>query len=408
MQFKIVNKECPEQINKELLELRGCPLCGTDLFHSVHSYHSLQFFTDKDTISNRVNIDDVVCDACTLCFKNPSYTAKGFEILFAEAGQSYGATQGRQAEQIEWLAKRGMLKSGNTLLDVGCFDGKFLSSLPDSMNRIGVDIDRPAVDRGNIRDPKLELIHGAFEDFSTPLSPDVITMFHVLEHVTDPAGVLARLKQISGEETQLVVEVPVLENGTTNDINGFFSTQHLTHFSRRTLLKILEKGGWELIDSQEMSGYNGFRIVARHNKYQLPLATSSGLDDAVYLENVLESMIRAKRDVQKVITELPSLGQFCVWGAGMHTEILFHKTDLFQSSRRSFHLIDSDPMKVGHSWRGIPISHPQILKQIHWENNDMKLLVSTYGNQNTIINAAKELGVPESRITSLYSHLLVY
>jgi hypothetical protein len=47
----------------------------------------------------------------------------GFNILFAEAGQSYGSTEGRPHEQTKWLADRGLLDEGKVFLDVGCYDG---------------------------------------------------------------------------------------------------------------------------------------------------------------------------------------------------------------------------------------------------------------------------------------------
>ena len=46
-----------------------------------------------------------------------------------------------------------------------------------------------------------------------------------------------------------------------------------------------------------------------------------------------------------------------IWGAGSHTEMLYHATSFF-SADREYLLVDRDPAKVGGSWRGIPIVAP--------------------------------------------------
>ena len=60
-------------------------------------------------------------------------------------------------------------------------------------------------------------------------------MFHVLEHLKNPLETLINILKSAHQTTYLLIEVPILENGFTNDINGFFSAQHLTHFSRQSL-----------------------------------------------------------------------------------------------------------------------------------------------------------------------------
>ena len=137
--------------------------------------------------------------------------------------------------------------------------------LPDNILRMGVDIDQPAIDRAraNHADQKIQFFLGDFETFNFDAQPpDTITMFHVLEHLPRPVAVLKKLHSISSKSTKLVVEVPILENGQTNDINGFFSAQHLTHFSRQSLHNCLALSGWKIIDWLEQSDYNGCRVLA--------------------------------------------------------------------------------------------------------------------------------------------------
>ena len=94
---------------------------------------------------------------------NPGYSETGQRVLFAAAGNSFRSRPEHQTAQVSWLEQRGLAAAGQSLLDVGCYDGRFLNMLPDHVRKSGVDIDAPAIERG--RATGLDLIVGAFEDF---------------------------------------------------------------------------------------------------------------------------------------------------------------------------------------------------------------------------------------------------
>lgn len=380
--------------------MRGCPVCGkTDLGTPVSYYKHFQFFTDSVESPKRCDVIDVVCDSCLALYKNPCFSEKGLSVLLAEAGRSYGASEGREAEQVEWLQSSGLLLDCDVFLDIGCYDGRFLSLLPESINRIGVDLDLPAIQRGNARDRSIQLIQSSFERFSLPARADVITLFHVLEHLTDPNAVLKRIHQESSAHAKLVVEVPILERGCTNDVNGFFSVAHLTHFSRSSLHSILSTSGWEVEEKIDVPDYNGYRIIAVKSLPQRHSSLSHNRDE-VYLQENLRSIEFARTKVRKKLEVIRDDDKVIIWGAGLHTEILFHTTQLFKSGRREFLLIDSDPMKHGKTWRGIPILPPD--SALHLLSNADWLVVSSYQGQSAITNAAQKLGFFDRKVIPLY------
>lgn len=395
--------------NPDCVASRPCPLCGSERFSTISMLRDFQFFSDSDTQGKRVDIQDCQCMDCLTLYRNPSFTPSGFSALFAEAGCSYGSTAQRPQEQIDWLSARKLLKSNSIFLDVGCYEGSFLARLPGDLLRMGVDIDAPAIARGRVRYPELSLTHSAFDEFEPVQPPQVITMFHVLEHLPNPKAVLQQLRNIGGENVKLVVEVPIVEGGETNDINGFFSPQHLTHFSRNSLQKILFEAGWNIIETQLMQGYNGCRVLAEpattpyKDKNTKLLAN---LEDMGSLQKVLQNWYLAQMDVEACLSNLPLEGNFVIWGAGMHTELLYQKTTLFHCPERSFLLIDSDPLKQGNSWRGISIVGPEEISML--DCNECQFVVSSYGNQNEIRAAAADRGVPMDRIHTLYSSVSVY
>ena len=127
-----------------------------------------------------------MCLICSCIFLNPVYSDYGFNVLFREAGQSYGVSDDHITNQINWLNERGMLENKHSLLDVGCYEGGFLSKLPEKVNKYGVDIDEQAIIKAKKLYPEIasNFFHGSFENFDHKgEEPDTIVMFHVLEHV---------------------------------------------------------------------------------------------------------------------------------------------------------------------------------------------------------------------------------
>jgi SAM-dependent methyltransferase len=83
-----------------------------------------------------------------------------------------------------------------------------------------------------------------------PESFDVITMWHALEHVPDPAGVLRAARQLLTADGQLLVAVPNIDSLAFRVFGqawfGLDLPRHLTHFSPWTLHLMLERAGFRV------------------------------------------------------------------------------------------------------------------------------------------------------------------
>jgi len=200
------------------------------------------------------------------------------------------------------------------------------------------------------------------------------------------------------------VEVPILENGATNDINGFFSVQHLTHFSRGSLENVMRAGGWRILEIQTQPDYNGCRVVAVPNS---AAEIAANRDDARLLYEYLTSWYRAVADVEARISAMDAAPDLVIWGGGLHSEFLYQFTSLFRRAGKTrYAVVDSDPLKQGKTWRGIPMQPPGVLSGLDWSS--ARLLVSTYGSQAEVVAEAGSLGVPERAILTLYETIRRY
>jgi hypothetical protein len=233
-------------------------------------------------------------------------------------------------------------------------------------------------------------------------------MLHVLEHLPRPVEVLKKLRSIAGPDTRLVVEVPILENGKTNDINGFFSVQHMTHFSRSSLKACLSLGGWKIEEKHEKADYNGCRILASvMSEASLYIPCAPAQQDWTLLADYLSGWYVAIGSAQQRIQNMPFSTHIVIWGGGAHTEFLYQVTTAFHANRNTnLIIVDSDSSKHGRTWRGIPIYSPSIIKDVDWSS--AVLLVSSYGGQGSIVSAAEKLNVPPERIVQIYEAVRRY
>lgn len=395
--------------SEKLAKHRSCPVCGHDKYKSVFSVLDFQFYCDSSTLPKRMDISQVQCLRCFAVYLNPCFSDFGFRALLTEAGQSYGASVNRPRQHVQWLSNRGLLTPDASLLDVGCYDGRFLALLPENVRKIGVDIDQVAIERGRevYAKHQIEFILGDFETFHCSSSPDVVTMYHVLEHLPSPVAVLKKLRSIAHGSTRLVVEVPILENGLTNDVNGFFGAIHTSHFSRQSFRNCLRRGGWRIMDWQEQPDYNGCRVLAEPAELDVEVMTDA--EDIARVIEYLSGWYGELSALNRKLNQISNNVRRCIiWGAGLHTEFLYQLTSFFHANPgREYAIVDSDTMKHGKRWRGIEIYPPSVLiRDVDWK--DTGLLLSSYGKQDAIAQEAQKLGVPSEKLFRLYEVLRIH
>ncbi len=388
--------------SSDLTRRRTCPVCGSDSYSIFLHLPDFQFYSDSNTLPKRTDICHSICQNCHLLYMNPCYTKKGFKILFKEATVSYGTSEAVYNNRTEWLYSNIEFKKDMTLIDIGTHNGLILSKLPGNVKKIGVDINFCALKSAKTNHPNIIFICSDAEELPLNISIDVITMFHVLEHIENPVRLLKNLLYFTKPETILALEVPILERADYHDINGFFSVHHLTHFTHKSLVQCLNLAGWEILKTEEAGIGSGYRVLARPSvKKKLNITINYQNKKLLfrYLSDFYGSLAEKAIKIEKI-----NWINYCViWGGGIHTEILYKLTPFFKHlSDTKFIIVDKDNSKWGKSWRGINIYSPAILPQINW-NNTM-LIPSSYDGQTSIIKEAIKLGVNREKIFILYNH----
>jgi 2-polyprenyl-3-methyl-5-hydroxy-6-metoxy-1,4-benzoquinol methylase len=144
------------------------------------------------------------------------------------------------------------LRKMGRILDVGCSNGAYLAALRSQGWEVeGIEMDGVAADYA-INERRLKVTTGDAESVLARLpdqSYDVVTMWHLLEHLFDPAAALANARRILRPGGMLMLEVP----NFAATLAGIFRKnwfaldvpRHLYHFTPDTLRALLMHAGMQ-------------------------------------------------------------------------------------------------------------------------------------------------------------------
>lgn len=226
-----------------------CNLCGC---------HDVSIVEDDNIVMQVLK-----CRRCSLVFLHPHPDIEA-------AAQHYDADYYSEWIDIQkkkritmWkerLQRVKRFRQGGELLDIGCGEGTFLKLARDSgWNIEGTELSVYGSQYASrILQTHIfcgELPEAGYKDNSF----DVVTMWHVLEHVRDPLGYLFEIYRILKPQGLLVVAVPNVNNVfmqiAYRIIKGrklkLYSSGekelHLYHFSPQSLQSYLDKTGFECL-----------------------------------------------------------------------------------------------------------------------------------------------------------------
>ena len=153
---------------------------------------------------------------------------------------------------IERFVKRPSSESKIDYLDIGCSAGNTMAiARQRGWNVKGIEPSEVAVkfacEKLNLDVTQCDIDQ---MDLSTE-SFDVISLFHVLEHVEDPKKTLQKIREGLRKDGILALEVPNIESLPAKlkkkSWHGYVLPYHLWHFSLSPLVKIIEDSGYNVI-----------------------------------------------------------------------------------------------------------------------------------------------------------------
>ncbi len=216
-----------------------------------------------------MTFDVVRCDSCGLAYTSPMPSLADL-MPFYNTG-IYAKDERRApaaVDRILWLLADVRLreieaiKRPGRLLDVGSGKGRFLSRAGHRGWRAkGVEPVAGSVALARARHG-VDVIVGTLEEAAfAARSFDVVTMWHVLEHLADPRGAMAEARRLLDDGGLLALEIPNLASLQAQiGRDRWFHMMlphHLVHFTPETLRRLLADNGFEVVRMRTFSPEHG-------------------------------------------------------------------------------------------------------------------------------------------------------
>jgi ubiquinone/menaquinone biosynthesis C-methylase UbiE len=215
------------------------------------------------------------CRQCGYIFDSPRPSQAKIIEFYSRSGKYDSWVRESDARDQLWKRRLKMLlrhRAEGNLLDIGTGIGQFLEQArPYFTDVAGTEISSSAARVARER-YGLEIYTGLAEELSLPaVSFNNVTLFHVLEHVPDPAMVASKCHDLLKPDGVLVIAVPndvlawgsaVKRTGRKLGLKPFqkFSSVlgiakagasreiHLSHFTPAVLRKLIRNAGFEIVE----------------------------------------------------------------------------------------------------------------------------------------------------------------
>lgn len=258
-----------------MLTINKCLVCGSDSFEP--------FLVCKDYTVSQQNFNIVSCKSCGFKFTNPrpensvigdyykaeeyvshSNTTKGVVNKLYHSVRNYTLKQ--KLKLISSYVSRG------TMLDYGCGTGMFLNVCKnDGWETYGMEPD------DNARKMSIEKGLDVFSDKDKVSDCigvkkfNAITLWHVLEHVTDMEATLSFFKSKLNNNGVLIIAVPNHVSYDAQYYKEFWAAydvpRHLHHFDINSMTSLVEKAGFKFQESKPMK-FDSFYVSMLSEKYK--------------------------------------------------------------------------------------------------------------------------------------------
>jgi 2-polyprenyl-3-methyl-5-hydroxy-6-metoxy-1,4-benzoquinol methylase len=254
--------------------LNQCPSCGNSNLNTI--------LRAKDYTVSKEFFDIVKCDSCQFVFTNPRPKAnEAGKFYQSENYISHSNTQKGLINKLYHTVRKVTLrqktnwiedyKKGNKkLLDIGCGNGHFLHAAKErGWNITGMELDPQTAKKA--KDLIQETIHPSISTIPENETFDLISLWHVLEHVYELDDYFTFFKNHLSKSGKLLFALP---NHLSYDAQVFQEywaaydvPRHIYHFNPKTLENLAIKHGFRLVKSKGQI-FDSFYISLLSNEYK--------------------------------------------------------------------------------------------------------------------------------------------
>jgi len=253
-----------------------CSVCGSTHFSQVFSVNDFSITKESFVLKS--------CNECDFMFTSEApdqseigrYYQSDVYISHTDGSKGFIEKLYQLVRRKTLVGKRNLVagvsqKDKGKMLDYGCGTGAFLNEMKTSGWQVnGIEPDSGARKRA---EQLVASSIGLPEELSELSSDqyDVITMWHVLEHVHELNWTIEQIKRILKEDGKLFIAVPNHHSFDARHYGSFWAAydvpRHLYHFSPDTMSLLMEKHGLKVISKKAM-WFDSFYVSMLSEKYK--------------------------------------------------------------------------------------------------------------------------------------------
>ena len=252
------------------MEKITCPQCNQPTSH----------YTDlADHFLTQETFKLYTCNSCSFLFTypvpedlSPYYDSQDYLSHHTEK-KNFITLLYNKVRRIQLNNKLKLLRSinaGDTLLDYGCGSGTFLKYCKQhGYQCTGLEPDADA--RRYASESTGLSIYNDLSAIDSSTRFDIITLWHVLEHVPKPSNLVSTLnKHLSGNGA-LIIAVPNFNSHDAKHYQSYWAgydvPRHLYHFSKSSIQIIANKNGM-IVESIKPMIFDSFYVSLLSEKYR--------------------------------------------------------------------------------------------------------------------------------------------
>jgi SAM-dependent methyltransferase len=247
LSIKLVFNTKDHSVSGESFPIWECADCSLRFTQDVPGIHSIGRYYKSENYISHTN------------------TSKGF------INRLYQIVRKRTLRQKRKFISKITRRAEGTLLDVGSGTGAFVNE----MNQNGWQVTGLEPDE-NARKVAKDSFHCELKSTGELFhllenSFDVITLWHVLEHVHDLHSYLQQFKRLLKEDGRLVIAVPNYTSFDASFYQEFWAAydvpRHLYHFSPLSMKLLMDKSGMRIVKYKPM-WFDSFYVSFLSSKYK--------------------------------------------------------------------------------------------------------------------------------------------
>lgn len=254
-------------------KIETCPICKNNKLEN--------FIICKDHMLTGESFAISKCTNCSFLFTNPRPIIS--EIGKYYQSEDYISHSNKTKNLSDFLYKIARkytlsrklklinsLSTNKTILDYGCGTGDFLNACKNKSWEIyGIEPDKNARIKA-IETTKKTIYENINEIMEIPRL-DIITLWHVLEHIHNLNETIEILKTKLTKNGKLIIAVPNIESYDAKLYKEYWAAydvpRHLYHFSMKTMKLLMQNHGLKVYKTQPMK-LDSFYVSLLSEKYK--------------------------------------------------------------------------------------------------------------------------------------------